>query len=430
MKQNNLRLRRSNWLWGWLLPICVFACLPLAFSQIPVDCSIQLKATNQIELSWPAVPGNVYTVKITDSFSQPWKPNNPSPSVFRATTNIVKATFPIQSATRFFQVVTCCTPYLEGQWPGFMRANAYGLDVRGDYAFVAGSSSGLQIIDIRDSSNPIRVGGHSFPSTVWSVLAVSSYVYAATESSGLYIIDVSNPFVRTVAGRLASTETMRDVEVAADHAYIAAGSAGLRIVNLSNLNSPSLVTTLNVGGFANGLHVVSNFAYVASSTGLSIINVSNPAAPQILGSYNLQGFAQNVRVVNNLAYVADSEQGLQILDVSNPSNPFWVGSFITNLYALNVEIIDDLAVIAGWTTGLAVVSVANPSQPLHVGSIKTSGSAREVRCAGKLGYLADRHGGASSHLAYKPGFSGSDWGIRHRWLSLSISNCRESCLCR
>ena len=52
-----------------------------------------------------------------------------------------------------------------------------------------------------------------------------------------------------------------------------------------------------------------------------MIDVSNPANSVRVGGYDTSGFAYGVAVSGNYAYVADADAGLQVIDVSNPANP-------------------------------------------------------------------------------------------------------------
>ena len=84
---------------------------------------------------------------------------------------------------------------------------------------------------------------------------------------------------------------------------------------------PYLRSAYDTPGFAQGISLLNNFAYVADgSSGLQIIDVSNPANPFLLGEYDTPRFAESVSVAGSLAYVAD-EAGLQIIEVSDPANP-------------------------------------------------------------------------------------------------------------
>ncbi len=96
-----------------------------------------------------------------------------------------------------------------------------------------------------------------------------------------------------------------------------------------NIDSIESIETIDMGG-VRGVHVVSNFAYVADSiNGLRIVDVSNPNTPTLAGSYNTPDNAQGVHVAGGFAYVADGNSGLRIVDVSNPNAPTFAGSYNT-----------------------------------------------------------------------------------------------------
>ena len=48
----------------------------------------------------------------------------------------------------------------------------------------------------------------------------------------------------------------------------------------------------------------------SESSGLRIINITNPAAPTLAGFYDTPGYAYGVAVSGNYAYVADGSQRL------------------------------------------------------------------------------------------------------------------------
>ncbi|MBI2202098.1 MAG: hypothetical protein HYU43_09195, partial [Armatimonadetes bacterium] len=48
---------------------------------------------------------------------------------------------------------------LKGQWPGSATGRAYDVAVQGQYAYVADGDAGLQVIDVSNPVNPVRVGG-------------------------------------------------------------------------------------------------------------------------------------------------------------------------------------------------------------------------------------------------------------------------------
>ena len=69
---------------------------------------------------------------------------------------------------------------------------AWGVQVLGEYAFVACDSSGLQVIDISDPVIPVIVATYNTPGIALDVFISDDYAFLADNSS-LQIIDISNP---------------------------------------------------------------------------------------------------------------------------------------------------------------------------------------------------------------------------------------------
>ena len=60
--------------------------------------------------------------------------------------------------------------------------------------------------------------------------------------------------------------------------------------------------------------VIGSTAYVAvHSSGLQAIDVSDPLNPTIIGSVDTPGFARGVAIIGNSAFVADGNRGLSIV---------------------------------------------------------------------------------------------------------------------
>ena len=51
------------------------------------------------------------------------------------------------------------TPLSQGKWPNFMRGEAYGVTVLGNYAYLALNRGGLAIFDVSNATNCVPVGG-------------------------------------------------------------------------------------------------------------------------------------------------------------------------------------------------------------------------------------------------------------------------------
>lgn len=183
------------------------------------------------------------------------------------------------------------------------------------------------------------------------------------------------------------------VAVAGDYAYVAAGQAGLVVVDVSDLQAPRIVGTANTPGNANDVRVSGSFAYVADGDrGLQIVDVSNPAAPRIAGSVDTRGTATDLAVRGSLVYVADGPLGVQVIDAANPEAPALRGSFPT-VWARGIDVENNLAVVADGAGGVHVLDVSQPFAPRPLGSTHTrpnaSSQAADVVVSRGFAYVAD-----------------------------------------
>jgi len=72
---------------------------------------------------------------------------------------------------------------------------AFGMAVSGNYAYVADSGAGLQVIDVSNPANPQRVGGNSLVDARGLIVAGTN-VFVAAGYDGLVIFDLFRPSLR------------------------------------------------------------------------------------------------------------------------------------------------------------------------------------------------------------------------------------------
>jgi hypothetical protein len=253
--------------------------------------------------------------------------------------------------------------------PGF----ANNVKVKGNFAYVAAGSAGLQVVDVTDRSNPKIVSSLALTGNANDLRVAGNTVYVAAGSS-LLTIDVTNPLLPKFLGSVNIPDVAWDVVLAGNLAYVAAGSAGLQIVNVSNLTSPAIVGSLAIpGGTAKGVAITGNLVVIAaSSAGVVVASVANAASPQLLGSVATPGDARKVAVNRTAAFIADYPVSMQVVDFSNPSSPQIIASTSDPLGGK----LQDVAVlsVAGSTftfgadvffvNGVPIVDVTVPDNPV------------------------------------------------------------------
>jgi hypothetical protein len=234
---------------------------------------------------------------------------------------------------------------------------SYGVALFGNYAYVANGDSGLLIIDIIDSINPIFKGSYNTPGRAWGVAILGNYSYVADGHSGLEIIDISDPSNPTFKGEYSGVSNVEGITLSGDYAYLAAQGSGLQIIDISDPSNPTFKGSYDTPDRAFDVAISGDYAYVADDqANLQIIDISNPSNPTFKSSYDTPNYSFGVAVSSNYAYVADGYSGLQIIDVSNPSNPTFKSSCDIPGHAQKVVLFENYAYIANYYEGLQIIA--------------------------------------------------------------------------
>ncbi|MDB9451743.1 DUF4347 domain-containing protein [Dolichospermum circinale] len=87
---------------------------------------------------------------------------------------------------------------------------------------------------------PTLVGNYNTSGGAWGVQVVGNYAYVADYYSGLQIIDISNPTTPTLKGNYDTSGIADGVQVVGNYAYVADYNSGLQIIDISNPTTPTL----------------------------------------------------------------------------------------------------------------------------------------------------------------------------------------------
>lgn len=248
-----------------------------------------------------------------------------------------------------------------GEWG---TGNYLDVSVQGNYAYCAGASGGLEILDIKDMDNITRVGKYTVTGDVMGVHAAGNYVYAAHRTAGLLIFDVSTPSNPILTGTRSLSRYASRVKAVGNYAYVTDPDEGVFIIDVSNPSSPSLMGTFYAND-VNDIYVSGNYVYLTSSTEFEIVDVSNPSTPRLIGDDELPSFGKGVFVQGNYAYVGVSRTGMCIFDVSVPSSPQKVSTYTSGSYYQDVVVNGNYVFLNG-PEGIDIIDVTDPSAPVRV----------------------------------------------------------------
>ena len=286
----------------------------------------------------------------------------------------------VSDKSNIHQLVTYDTP-----------ADAFAIDVQGDYIYAidedAGnnpSNEGLRIIKISTENNGIQFflnGFCSTPGRASDVYVSGDYAYVADTENGLQIIRISDKSNPVIIGAYDTPGLAEGIFVKENTAYIADGDQGLSIINISDKTDPQITGIYTTDSYVADVIVSDGYAYVSTGeNGLEIINLIDQSNPERTGSCDTPGNAESVIIDGNYAYVADGNQGLAIINITDKFNPAIIASYNTNGYSRNISIFSNYAFIADGTEGIDVVDITTPEQPLKVDgwSYDTNGIAYDL----------------------------------------------------
>ena len=261
--------------------------------------------------------------------------------------------------------------------------------VSGSYAYVADRFVGLEIIDISDSTAPVKVGqfdeGREY---LWDIFVSGSYAYVGDMHDGLEIIDISDPTTPVKVGQFDNASWAYGVYISGSYAYVANGFDGLMIIDISDPTTPVEVGQFDDGGSANEIYVSGSYVYVAdSSDGLEIFDISDPTNPLEVGQFEDGRSANDVFVSGSYAYLTDELGYLKIIDISDPTTPVKVGEFYDGGIGVEVYVSGSYAYLADYLEGLEIINISDPTTPVEVKQIDIGKLVRTVFVSGSYVYM-------------------------------------------
>lgn len=278
-----------------------------------------------------------------------------------------------------------------GQFGGI---SARDVKVMGDWAYLAGNSSGVQVVDLSDLTQPMLVRQRGGPVSETSrIFMTDGHAFLINPQFGLSIFSLANPCLPARRG-VAGLSPANDVSVAGGHAFVA-GNRGFRVFDVRDSRNPALVAEVDSLGGTFGVDVAGGFAYLANAAaGLQVFDVRDPSLPVRIGSCDTPGEATGVQVVGDHAYVADGFAGLQVVDIREPDHPVLVGGLKPGGpgSAVQVRVVGDLAVVAAGFGGLQVFDVSDPRAPVLAGVYVTSGSVGSADLVGNHAFITSADG--------------------------------------
>jgi len=268
-----------------------------------------------------------------------------------------------------------------------------GVAVKDHLAFVA-EGWRLEVVSIAQPSHPDSVGAClATPGTSVMDVAVSgNYAYVAGGSVDLLVIDVANPAHPWIAGSYdygAPWDFGHRVAVANNVAMIADGEGGLMFIDVTQPTAPTFVAEYaptTISGVSD-VAIAGDVGYGAFSGDVQCFDVSGPSSVSRIGNYITwpDGAAWTVAAQGDIVCVA-GEPFLYILDFSDPANPVLLGTY-DPVIGSDVAMSGDLVFVVDDWTGMAVIDISNPASPSLVGRYDNGEQVLNLAAEGNLVFL-------------------------------------------
>ncbi|MHA1432764.1 MAG: hypothetical protein ACTSO7_02860 [Candidatus Heimdallarchaeota archaeon] len=264
-----------------------------------------------------------------------------------------------------------------------------------DLAYVSCGSKGVVIIDISDPYNTRTMKTIDVDGSVVEVDMRATILHIATIASGVSMWDVSDVYHPDYLSTYEDMNIFTGISVLGKFASVSAGAGGLEIIDLTFLGDPFMVGNWNhTSCYASGVDAANigdvRIAFIANSiNGLELINFTAPNVPGKIADFTGVGSVVDVEVVDEVAYCCSAEYGLVLVDVSDPFNPTELSRYNTDGQCLDVSISNNITVIADQLGGIKIFDSEDPSDITYLSRIFDHGIAQKVKIVGDLAYVLD-----------------------------------------
>ena len=235
-------------------------------------------------------------------------------------------------------------------------------DVRDGIAYIAAWDHGLQIFNVSDPNNPVRLSEFKPPGFVGGIHISDNYLFVGATNADVHLLDVSDPSNPSNISSFNPGGTIaffkRDDIVFMLSWSTSTETSNLVIADYSDPLNPFEVGRINLGEVSADLSVIGDIVITACMYGgFKILNCSDLENPEIISTYDEEGAAYALEEMNDIIYLANGYRGLELFDISDKSQPVNITRYSTGGYAEELKIEDDLVYLLTNGLGIEIIRV-------------------------------------------------------------------------
>ncbi len=310
--------------------------------------------------------------------------------------------------------IICDAGAVEADPPSASQIEAYGqiggsaqpLALNGNMAYL-GLGPRLLILNFSNPANPQQVA-MTLPTggMIHQIAVDGSNAYLADGGGGLQIFNIANPAQPVRVSAMSTGEAALDLVVHQNLVYLIAG--GLRVIDVSNPSQPMEIGYFPTSGLS--LALTGHYVYVPlGDSGVMIVDISDPTAP-FLANW-LQGInVSKIVLQDQTAYFLDHLNGLHIMNMIDPIHPVEISAW--NQAGLQGLASGNNLVLLTKDTGVYFINTTNPADPVLSGNFVLPGQAGGLSIAGQTAFVAYNTGNAAGVNALNSGAVSDEGGIK------------------
>ncbi|MBN1755414.1 T9SS type A sorting domain-containing protein [bacterium] len=243
----------------------------------------------------------------------------------------------------------------------------------------------LYVFDVSDPSSPDSIGAFHFDNYTLGIDISGDWAYI-TYGQKIGLVDISDPGAPNLVDNYNVTNYSYDVKVMG-RAIFVANMARFLILQHTLTDTIGFLGQVSVARDNKALDIVGGVAYLGlDQLGFYAYSITDPTSPRLLSGRDTPGWAVGVEVLDNYAFVADAsivgvpgEASLRIMDIRNASAITEVGHYISyGGSVLNCFPVSHYVIIADGTAGVKILDVEYPSALELIGELSDIGFVNDV----------------------------------------------------
>lgn len=241
-----------------------------------------------------------------------------------------------------------------------------------------------------------------------AVASQGNYAYIGNGSL-VQVLDVSEPAAPHIVGELL-VNYVTDIQVRDTLAFVCDG-ASLIVLDISNPAAPTLISGVDLPGYADRVGLGDSMAYVLGTGGrLQAVDIADPFHLRLRG-YTFAGGSVNFgdeafAVSGRYVYVGGMVNcpcAIDIVNATNPDSLYVAGGFYpTSYHEISAATRDTLLLVGMHSIGgnaLEIYSIANPVSPRFLGGLSGFNDVAAIAIHDTVAYIAATGGVRSISIA-------------------------------